>query len=266
MNFFKIRTLRILILLAILAYVAIYSQRQLLRTTNWLDTMEVVIYPINGDQLADTRRYIRGLHSIDFSDIDDFTKKFARQYDLHLLDPTKTRLGAEVEELPPAPPAANDSTLSKIFWSLKLRYWAWQNTPDDESNLTRARIYVIYQQGEPDVALPHSLGLQKGLIGVIHAFADEKQAGQNNIVIAHELLHNVGAIDKYNSDGTPVFPDGYAEPNRKPLYPQHKAEIMAGRVAIEPGQAAMPESLKHVVVGEKTAEEIGWLSDTELAK
>ena len=260
MNFFKIRTLRILILLIILAYVAIYSQKQLLRTTNWLDTMDVVIFPINGDQHPDTIRYIRGLHSIDFDEIDDFTKKFAKHYDLHLLEPTRVRLGSEVEELPPHPPAPSDSTLSKIIWSLKLRYWAWQNTPDDASNLTRARIYVIYHQGEPDVALPHSLGLQKGLIGVIHAFADEKQAGQNNIVIAHELLHTVGASDKYNADGTPVFPEGFAVPEQKPLYPQFKAEIMAGRVAIDPHRAAMPESLKHVVIGKKTAEEIGFAS------
>ena len=46
--------------------------------------------------------------------------------------------------------------------------------------------------------LAHSLGLQKGLIGVVNAFASSSQAAENNVVIAHELLHTVGATDKYD--------------------------------------------------------------------
>jgi len=258
MNLFSFRTLRVFILLALFAFAAFYTQEQMLRTTNWIEPLEVMIFPINGDKSEKTSRYISSLHHIYFKDIDDFMAKYARHYQLHLRKPTRTRLGREIREIPPPPPRPEDSTISKALWSLKLRYWAWQNTPDDDSNFIRARVYIIYHQGKPEKALPHSLGLQKGLIGVVHAFAEEKQAGQNNMIIAHELLHTVGASDKYNPDGTPVFPDGFASPDRKPLYPQRKAEIMAGRIAIDPHRAAIPRSLNYVVVGDKTAREIGW--------
>ena len=261
MNLFSFRTLRILILLFLLVFAALYTQGQMLNTTNWIEPLEVMIFPINGDQSEKTSRYINTLHHVDFRDIDDFMEKYARHYQLHLRQPTRTRLGSEISEIPPAPPRPEDSITAKALWSLKLRYWAWQNTPDDESNYTRARVYIIYHQGEPEKALPHSLGLQKGLIGVVHAFAQEKQAGQNNMIVAHELLHTVGASDKYNADGTPVFPDGFARPDLKPLYPQRKAEIMAGRIAIDPHRAAIPKSLRYVVMGEKTAKEIGWSPD-----
>ena len=261
MNLFSFRNLRILLLLVVMVAAALYTQGQMLRTTNWLEPLEVAIFPINGDQNNKTATYIDTLHDIDFRDIDEFMAKYAKKYDLHLRQPTRVYLGREISELPPAPPTPEDSVMTKMLWSLKLRFWAWQNTPDDKSNYTRARIFVIYHQGEPDKALPHSLGLQKGLIGVVHAFADNKQAKQNNIIIAHELLHTVGASDKYHPDGTPVFPEGYAKPDRKPRYPQYKAEIMAGRVAIGPHQAAIPKSLRYVVIGDKTASEIGFIDN-----
>ena len=259
MNLFSFRNLRILILLILFAVAAIYTKGQMLQTTNWIEPMEVVIFPINGDGSAKTLKYIESLHHVDFRDIDTFTARYAKNYKLHLRKPTRTRLGDVVAESPPAPPNPGDSRLSTMLWSLKLRYWAWANTPDDESNYTRARIFVIYHQGKKNEALPHSLGLQKGLIGVVHAYAKDKQSRQNNIIIAHELLHTVGATDKYHlNNGLPVFPDGFAQPDRKPLYPQRKAEIMAGRLPIDPHRAAIPKSLKYVVVGEKTAKEIGW--------
>lgn len=258
MNLFSFRNLRVFILLILLIVAAFYTQGQMLETTHWLKPMEVVIFPINGDESPKTQAYIDKLHHVDFRSIDRFMQKYATSYDLHLKHPTRTRLGAELSVTPPAPPKPSDSVVSQMLWSLKLRYWAWENTPDDQSNYTRARIFVIYQQGEPDKSLPHSLGLQKGLLGVVHAFAKDRMTGRNNIVITHELLHTVGALDKYNPDGTPVFPGGFAEPLRTPRFPQRKAEIMAGTLPIDPHTARMPKSLKYVVIGSKTAEEIGW--------
>ncbi|MEM7402301.1 MAG: hypothetical protein AAF304_10175, partial [Pseudomonadota bacterium] len=84
---------------------------------------------------------------------------------------------------------------------------------------------------------------------------------QNNIVIAHELLHTVGASDKYGANGNPIPPDGLGEPDRKPLYPQRLAEIMAGTVASSATQSKMAKSLKTCVVGNRTAREIGWVRD-----
>ena len=84
-------------------------------------------------------------------------------------------------------------------------------------------------------------------------------ARQNNIVIAHEFLHTLGATDKYDfANNQPVFPDGYAEPQRVPLLPQSYAEIMAGRPPLTHTEAEIPASLNRVLIGEQTAREINW--------
>jgi hypothetical protein len=84
-------------------------------------------------------------------------------------------------------------------------------------------------------------------------------AGSNNVVIAHELLHTVGATDKYDlASGEPLNPAGLADPDREPLYPQERAEIMAGRRALSAQESEMPHSLAGVVVGADTAREIRW--------
>jgi hypothetical protein len=118
---------------------------------------------------------------------------------------------------------------------------------------------VLYHDPSTLQSLPDSHGLQKGLIGVVHAFAVPSMSGSNSIVITHELLHTLGATDKYGpTDGLPLFPSGFAEPDRKPLYPQDKAEIMAGRRALSAQDAQMPAALSAVVVGPATAAEIRW--------
>ena len=83
--------------------------------------------------------------------------------------------------------------------------------------------------------------------------------GENNVVIAHELLHTVGGSDKYSPvDHCPRFPDGYGDPAQTPLYPQATAELMAGRRALSPGQCVQARSLGEVIIGPATALEIRW--------
>jgi len=84
-------------------------------------------------------------------------------------------------------------------------------------------------------------------------------APQNNVVIAHELLHTLGATDKYDpGSNQPRFPDGYAEPGRQPRLPQEYAEIMAGRTPLSATQSVTPDGLEHARVGPATAAEIRW--------
>ena len=68
--------------------------------------------------------------------------------------------------------------------------------------------------------MPDSHGLQKGLVGVVHAFADDTMTGSNAVVIAHELLHTVGASDKYDlTTGAPLYPTVTRIPAATPLPP-----------------------------------------------
>ena len=138
-----------------------------------------------------------------------------------------------------------------------MRYYAFHTTPFFE-NLGRIRLFVVYHEGEAGIPLQHSLGLRKGLVGVVHVFAQPAQTAQNNIVIAHELLHTLGANDKYDAQGQPLFPDGFPDPDSGERYPQHTAEIMAGRIAVRSDRAIIPSALDACVVGPKTAYEIGW--------
>tara|TARA_R110002111_G_scaffold47424_2_gene84774 strand:- start:780 stop:1565 length:786 start_codon:yes stop_codon:yes gene_type:complete len=261
MVLFSFKNLRILILLILLAFTAIYTQDQRLNTRYWYQPTTVAIFPINGDGSEVTANYIKHLTPAHFQDIDAFFTKNAKQYKLITPTPIMTTLGPSIASQPPSPPKDRNAMLSVMLWSLKLRYWAYMNTPDDISNNQRIRLYVLFHQAKAQHALEHSLGLQKGLIGIIHAYADRQQNQQNQIVMAHEILHTVGAIDKYDQHNQPIFPEGYAKPLQKPLHPQRFAEIMAGRAALSERSAEIPKNLRHVVVGEMTAKEINWLNE-----
>lgn len=250
-------TLRISILLICLVVVGFTSAHQLIYTRNWNQTLEAVVYPINGDGHLATASYIDSLQSKHFDSINRWGEREAKRHDLILPTPFNVELGEQIKTLPPTFPD-NGNAVDVLVWGLRLRYWAWRYTPD-EGSLTRVRMFVVYQTGEDGRPLKHSLGLQKGLIGLVYAYSLPKQTAQNNIVIAHEFLHTVGAIDKYNGSGGPMMPFGFANPERTPLYPQRYAEIMAGRIPTSPYQSYMAESLRSVIVNPYTAREINWI-------
>ena len=78
-------------------------------------------------------------------------------------------------------------------------------------------------------------------------------------VVAHELMHTLGATDKYDASERAVVPAGLVEPNRQPLYPQAFVEVMARNRPISQSAEAVPQTLDELGVGEVTAREIGWL-------
>lgn len=253
----RFATIRVLVLLGCLLIVGFVSAHQRVYTRNWNQTLDAVIYPINGDGHLATERYIQALDDSDFSIINRWGEREAKRYSLPLQTPFNVTLGEQIKTQPPAFPAAGHS-IDVLLWSLKFRYWAWRQTPDD-GGLTRIRMFVVYQTGNGSGPLQHSLGMQKGLMGLVFAFSLDKQTAQNNIVIAHELLHTVGAVDKYGPSGGPMMNVGYANPHRTPLYPQRNAEIMAGRIPTAPGRSYMAESLRSVIVNPYTASEINWI-------
>lgn len=261
MKVISFKNIRIVILLSLLALAAIYTQDQRLNTTSWYQPIEVIIFPINGDGSAKTEHYIQQLSTKHFQDIDTFFIREAKRYHLVIEQPVISMLGATINKQPPAPPADRNAVLKVILWSIQLRYWAYVNTPDDKSNKNRIRLYVLYHQGSENQALEHSLGLRKGLIGVIHAYADQSQNSQNVLVMAHEVLHTVGANDKYDyQNNQPIYPVGYTQPKQNPLYPQRFAEIMAGRIPQSQTQSNIPKDLRFCLIGETTAKEINWVS------
>jgi len=250
-------SIRITLLLGCLVVVGFTSAHQHVYSRNWNQTLQVVVYPINGDGHLATDRYISRLDDQDFSIIDEWGVREAKRYDLPLSQPFDVSLGQQIRRLPPTfPERAN--AVKVLFWGLRFRWWAWRNTPD-AGDLTRVRLFVVYLTGNDNQPLQHSLGLQKGLMGLVFAYSLAEQTAQNNIVIAHELLHTVGALDKYDAYGRPMMPVGFANPGRSPLYPQRNAEIMAGRIPTSPDSSYMAESLRSVILNPYTASEINWI-------
>jgi hypothetical protein len=252
------RVLRIAALLFILATVAQTAWLARARVADWKETLRVVVYPIDADGSPVTAQYLATLDAGTFRPIETFLRDEAARYGLPLARPVEVRLGPRVTNLPPLPPR-DVGPVGAILWSLQLRFWAWRNDRYDGPR-PHVRLFVLYHDPARSVRLPHSIGLQKGMLGVVNAFATPGQQGPNNVVIAHELLHTFGATDKYDlATNQPVFPDGYADPARNPPHPQDTAELMAGRIPRSPTQAEMPASLDDAVIGKKTAREINWL-------
>jgi hypothetical protein len=249
--------LRILILLLVLLVVALSTWQDRYRSTRWREPLYVAIYPIAADESPVTLRYVAALDAGRFKPIDGFFMREAERYRLNGREPVRTRLRSELHDRPPQR-APSAGVLATAWWSLRLRFWAWRasghvNEPED------IRMFVLYHDPDLTPQVPHSLGLTKGLIGVVYAFAAPAMDGENDVVIAHELLHTVGASDKYlPGTDAPRFPDGYGDPDQVPLYPQHFAEIMAGRRMLSAHQWQQADSLDEVLIGLATALEIRW--------
>jgi hypothetical protein len=252
------KNVRIGLLLLVLGAVALQQWLDRVETQSWRHTLWVGIYPLNADGTATAQRYIDALSVQDFAPIESFFAREAHRYDVSLDEPVHIELYPQGDALPPALPD-DAGPLGVAWWSLRLRWFTWRVADVPGRVPARIRLFVLYHDPATLPTVPDSHGLQKGLMGVVHAFAVHEMTGSNNIVIAHELLHTLGATDKYDpASGAPLYPSGYADPGREPRYPQAKAEIMAGRRALSARQFDMPPSLASVVVGPETALEIRW--------
>ena len=256
------KTLRVAILLSILAVVAATTWQDRYRSTRWRQPLFVAIYPIAADDSAVTRAYVDALDAERFKSIDRFFAREAERYRLSTDEPLRTRLQPQLRVGPPQR-TAQSGILAAVVWSLKLRYWAW-SVSSSAHEPRDIRLFVLYHDPARTPTVPHSLGLTKGLIGVVYAFAAPEMNEENNVVIAHELLHTVGATDKYDpANDAPRFPDGYGDPDQNPLYPQTRAELMAGRRMLTGDRWQQASSLDEVVIGPATALEIRWAAKAD---
>jgi hypothetical protein len=253
------KKIRVVILLSILLFVALGEFLAARRSTDWDDTLWVDVYLVNGDRLDATQRYIDSIDAKEFDGVDAFFATEAKRYGVTISEPFRLNLVGQYRDELPAP---SSSMLGTIWWSLEMRWLAlklgWQSSGPKPDIVA----FAIYHDSAASAVLDRSTALRKGLIAVTNLFASRDARGSNQVVLAHELLHTLGATDKYARESNlPQFPDGFADPNLTPPLPQKKAELMAGRIPLDERHAATPESLRSVVVGHLTAEEIGWLHE-----
>jgi hypothetical protein len=252
------RKFRIVVLLLILVFVLLNTWLDSVYSRDWNGPLQVALYPVNIDGSVASARFIEQLSVADLETLSDFFARQATAYKLPVQTPLRFTLAPMLNTAPPLPPE-HGSRLDIMMWSLKLRWFRWR-TADPPGPTPTIRLFWLFHDPQQNNVLPHSTGLEKGLMGIAHAFADPRMAGANLVVVAHELLHTLSATDKYDLGSTqPIFPDGYADPEQQPRYPQLAAELMAGRIAVSDHEAEQPRSLRQVMIGPLTAREIGWI-------
>jgi hypothetical protein len=164
-----------------------------------------------------------------------------------------------VAESPPSSSGEGWLDSAKHTWAL----WRWTSQVDGAAGFDGSefdsRIYVVARP--PAVAqreLIEGESEEGGRVGTVEVELDASMADFALFVASHELFHTLGATDKYDSLGRTLVPAGLAEPDRRPLYPQRYAEIMARNRPEAPGKEEPPVSLDDLAVGPTTAGEIGW--------
>jgi hypothetical protein len=253
------RSLRILVLLLVLLVVAGQAWLDRFSTTSWQRTVFVGAFPVSADGSPATASYLAQLDQAKIDAVAAFLKTEGGRYGVAIDEPVELTLYPALTSPPPALDA-DAGVFTRILWSLKLRYYRYRAL-SGVSPRPKIALFLLYHDPALTQSLPHSAGLQRGLSAVVHLFASRSQESQNRIVVTHELLHTFGATDKYDlATSLPKYPEGFAEPQLVPRYPQRLAEIMAGRMPLSPTEARLPDGLEDERVGPLSAREIGWVS------
>ena len=188
------RHYRILFLLSILIYVIADQAIAKHYSTAWNHTLNVVIYPINGDLSEQSQQIINTLSEHNFTSIKHFIKQQSEHYGILVHQPIKIKIAPQINK-PPALPQLDAGIISTMIWSLKMRWWAWyENTYFGAKDI---RLFVEYYAKESSES-QISVGLEKGMMALVKNYADERLMERNNVIIAHEMLHTLGATDKYD--------------------------------------------------------------------
>jgi hypothetical protein len=255
MNVFKL--IRVVALLSILFVVLVGTWMDERRLASWQRPVWVTIYPIVADGDADTRNYASRIDEASFDEINRFFQRDLQLYGVSLTPVFDFQIAPLTEELPPAIPDRHSPVFIAI-WSLKMRWWSWWMDRKDGLISPDIQMFIFYHALGGESEMNISVGMRKGMYGLVKGYGSNSMSSYNQIVIAHELLHVLGATDKYVfSTGDPEYPFGYAAPDQRPLFPQTHAEIMGGKIPISAYETVLPDSLEQCRIGHKTAEEIG---------
>lgn len=123
-----------------------------------------------------------------------------------------------------------------------------------------SRVYTTLRPASSD-AKTHVEGQSEtgGRVAQVRVELDASMVDLAWIVITHELLHTLGASDKYLPGGETRIPEGLADPDRSPRFPQDQVEVMARNRPLAADREVIPTTLAELGVGPLTAREIGWL-------
>lgn len=226
----------------------------------WERPILVTIYPIVADEEDATHRFVKDIDEDDFDEVNRFFRTASQPYGFTVTPAFRFQVAPlSAETPPPVPEQFNMAAIG--WWSLKMRWWAWMREFQDGLIEPDIQMFVLFHSLNGNNEVGISVGMRKGRYGIVKAYARESLQAENLVVFTHEMLHVLGATDKYVlSTGEPIFPHGFADPEQRPLFPQGSAEIMGGRIPLNSFSSAMPESLEQCRIGRLTAEEIGFFN------
>jgi hypothetical protein len=255
-NVFKL--MRITLLLSILFVIVVGTWMTEKQMAAWERPILVTVYPIAADDHRATLEFAKSIDADSFREVNRFFGRQSEPYGFSVTPAFRFQVAPVSTDLPPPVPE-QFNTAAIAWWSLKMRWWTWTKGMGDGLIEPDIQMFMMLHSLNGRVGLGISVGMRKGRYGIVKAYANESSRSTNLVVFTHEMLHVLGATDKYVlSTGDPIFPDGFADPNRLPLFPQTRAEIMGGSIPLNAYSSAMPESLEQCKIGRLTAEEIGF--------
>ncbi len=255
----RFRNARVAVLLVVLGGVAAFGtlrNRRLDARTQWIRTVAVSVVLVADRPVSEAARarWATGL--------DLLQGWFGREWERYRpASPvpmvTLTLDGvAQVAALPVAPgkaEALTDRARESLGFSAALEAIDAKLAPHAPTDAT---LYVILRPGGGGVV--EGVAEAGGRIGMVEGPLEEGELALELTAIAHEVLHCLGAKDKYDPQGHALVPDGLAEPGLAPRYPQTSAEVMVGEIPTGPGAGKPLTKLGDVRVGPATAREIRW--------
>ncbi len=255
------RRVRIAILLGILAIVVLYAVKDVTQRrarTSWKRPLQVAFVvirrgPVDDAVVKELAARSHDLESHLKSEMERY-RDGERPFSFSVYGPV------DASSDPPSPAGGGFIDLARASYDS----WRYYRDIDQRADVPSAgfdsRIYLVVRppinQRRKSVEGQSEEG---GRIGSVAVELDSSMIDFALFVATHELLHTLGATDKYDAMGRARVPDGLGEPDRIPLYPQVFAEVMARNVALSPTEERPPDTLDELRVGAATAREIGWL-------
>jgi hypothetical protein len=257
--FFRVRVSILLsILMGVLIWAGCDIQRRRARN-QWVDTLEVALIVVRKDNVDERTTDMLKLR------VAALEERLAAEF--HRRNPDAPRpfhfvVKGPVDLRRPVPRQPLEGWFDVARYNFDLWRFARGVNADVgvEANRFDATIYMVARSPKAAAgATVEGASQEGGTVGVVEVELDRSMVDFALFVTTHELLHLLGAKDKYDASGRSLVPEGLAEPELRPLYPQRHAEVMARNVALSPTSERPPESLSDLKVGVTTAREIGWV-------
>lgn len=258
------RHARVAVLLVVLVGVASWGwakHRALQERNTWSRPLRIGVVILELEPIEDsTVAFLRGRIDRLAEVLDDEFARHAgrtmRPFEFEILGTTS------ISSLPPEGPPADGGLLENLEFTMALDDYldAPTETLGLEEEIYDSIIWVVARDATKSSGARFVEGLAEvgGDRGIVVVDLEESTAALVAGVIGHELLHTLGATDKYDLNG-PIFPHGYY--TREPRFPQKRAEIMGREIPLNERRRRLPSFVGELGVGRKTALEIGWLRD-----